>query len=387
MDGDGGRRRAADARQRPGANTRTADCILLFTHAACLTYNDDLRSEPTPATGQSLSRRLRWPPGGSGVAPTGHPPVAEPILIRLQLPSSDARRHKPWARREFTVPSSHLPVGPSNHGGQGRHQQHTGAAEGAGRARRGLALSQDRCWPFNRAAGCPHGLPPHRASISIAANADWRREEAIALAPPFASPNTGLLLICSASQGAALLFLQRHARLHCAGGRLGQCGAESGSSRHRRQQAPQGSQRSTAQAPAGPYAMTMPPRPCPACGAGYNADQLAAGLQVGLGVCVMLAALSPPAVWSALSLQPAAITPVYAVVTFCVVLQPNLGALPQQRPQQPRIGRRRPRRGRTAGFWAATAGTAPSLSHTHTHTALLLPSPRPAPQAPPPSLC
>jgi hypothetical protein len=40
---------------------------------------------------------------------------------------------------------------------------------------------------------------------------------------------------------------------------------------------------------------------------------------------VLLAALSSPQAWTSLSLQSAAITPVYAVVTLCVVLQPNLG--------------------------------------------------------------
>jgi hypothetical protein len=60
--------------------------------------------------------------------------------------------------------------------------------------------------------------------------------------------------------------------------------------------------------------------------AGYTAEQLAAGLQVGLGAFVLMAALSPPPVWRALSLEPADISPVYALVTFCVVLQPKLGA-------------------------------------------------------------
>lgn len=40
---------------------------------------------------------------------------------------------------------------------------------------------------------------------------------------------------------------------------------------------------------------------------------------------LLLAAVSTPAVWSALSLSDSSIVPTYAVVTLCVVLQPNLG--------------------------------------------------------------
>lgn len=59
--------------------------------------------------------------------------------------------------------------------------------------------------------------------------------------------------------------------------------------------------------------------------AGYNADQLAAGLQLATGLFLMLALMGWPRAWNALTLEDAAITPVYAVVTFIVVLQANLG--------------------------------------------------------------
>jgi hypothetical protein len=59
--------------------------------------------------------------------------------------------------------------------------------------------------------------------------------------------------------------------------------------------------------------------------AGYTADQLTAGLQLAVGLFVLLAALSSPQAWTSLTLESASITPVYAFVTLCVVLQPNLG--------------------------------------------------------------
>lgn len=59
--------------------------------------------------------------------------------------------------------------------------------------------------------------------------------------------------------------------------------------------------------------------------AGYNADQLAAGVQLATGLFLMLALMGWPRAWNALTLHDAAITPVYAVVTFIVVLQANLG--------------------------------------------------------------
>ena len=71
-----------------------------------------------------------------------------------------------------------------------------------------------------------------------------------------------------------------------------------------------------------------PSAPPPLC-AGYTSDQLAAGLQLATGLLLMLACFGWPAAWEALTLKSAAITPVYAIVTFCVVLQANLGAPPQ----------------------------------------------------------
>ena len=59
--------------------------------------------------------------------------------------------------------------------------------------------------------------------------------------------------------------------------------------------------------------------------AGYTTDQLAAGFQLACGLLIMLASFGWPRAWKALTLKNAAITPVYAVVTFCVVLQANLG--------------------------------------------------------------
>ena len=61
--------------------------------------------------------------------------------------------------------------------------------------------------------------------------------------------------------------------------------------------------------------------------AGYNADQLSNGLQLATGLLLMLGCFGWPAAWRKLTLSSAAITPVYAIVTFCVVLQPNQGAL------------------------------------------------------------
>jgi len=49
------------------------------------------------------------------------------------------------------------------------------------------------------------------------------------------------------------------------------------------------------------------------------------GLQTFLGFFCFLAMLSPPAVWNALSLEEANISPVYAAVAFMVCLQPNVG--------------------------------------------------------------
>lgn len=59
--------------------------------------------------------------------------------------------------------------------------------------------------------------------------------------------------------------------------------------------------------------------------AGYTTDQLAAGFQLATGLLIMMACFGWPRAWEALTLKSAAITPVYAVVTFCVVLQANLG--------------------------------------------------------------
>lgn len=50
------------------------------------------------------------------------------------------------------------------------------------------------------------------------------------------------------------------------------------------------------------------------------------GLQAFIGLFCLLAILSPPAVWNALSLLDANVTPVYAIVSFAVCLQPNVGA-------------------------------------------------------------
>ena len=79
--------------------------------------------------------------------------------------------------------------------------------------------------------------------------------------------------------------------------------------------------------PPPPAAPLWPRRPrcCSPIPAGYSADQLTAGLQLAVALFVLLAALSSPQAWTALTLQSATITPVYAVVTLCVVLQPNLG--------------------------------------------------------------
>lgn len=59
--------------------------------------------------------------------------------------------------------------------------------------------------------------------------------------------------------------------------------------------------------------------------AGYTAEQQAASLQVATGLFLMLALFGWPRAWWALTLQSAAISPVYALVTFIVVLQANLG--------------------------------------------------------------
>lgn len=48
-------------------------------------------------------------------------------------------------------------------------------------------------------------------------------------------------------------------------------------------------------------------------------------LQVLVGLFILMATCSAPTVWNALTLADAAIIPTYAIVTFCVVLQPNLG--------------------------------------------------------------
>ena len=77
--------------------------------------------------------------------------------------------------------------------------------------------------------------------------------------------------------------------------------------------------------PAAPAFPAPAPTAAATCPAGYTADQLTAGLQLAVGLFMLLAALSSPQAWTSLSLQSAAITPVYAVVTLCVVLQPNLG--------------------------------------------------------------
>ena len=68
----------------------------------------------------------------------------------------------------------------------------------------------------------------------------------------------------------------------------------------------------------------MLPNPSSFC-AGYTTDQLAAGFQLATGLLIMLASFGWPRAWEALTLKSAAITPVYAIVTFCVVLQANLG--------------------------------------------------------------
>ncbi len=48
-------------------------------------------------------------------------------------------------------------------------------------------------------------------------------------------------------------------------------------------------------------------------------------LQVTVGLFILMAAVSTPRAWNALSLADSALTPTYAIVTFAVVLQPNLG--------------------------------------------------------------
>ncbi|GAB4816536.1 hypothetical protein N2152v2_003582 [Parachlorella kessleri] len=58
---------------------------------------------------------------------------------------------------------------------------------------------------------------------------------------------------------------------------------------------------------------------------GYTEDQLRGGLQVTVGLFILMAAVSTPRAWNALSLADSALTPTYAIVTFAVVLQPNLG--------------------------------------------------------------
>ncbi len=44
-----------------------------------------------------------------------------------------------------------------------------------------------------------------------------------------------------------------------------------------------------------------------------------------MGLFVLMATVSAPKVWNSLTLADSAIFPTYAIVTFCVVLQPNLG--------------------------------------------------------------
>ena len=48
--------------------------------------------------------------------------------------------------------------------------------------------------------------------------------------------------------------------------------------------------------------------------------------QLAIGMAVLLATISAPAVWNALTLQGALLSPIYAMVTLCVCLQPLLGA-------------------------------------------------------------
>lgn len=44
-----------------------------------------------------------------------------------------------------------------------------------------------------------------------------------------------------------------------------------------------------------------------------------------MGLLVLMSIVSTPKVWTSLSLPDAGIVPTFAVVTLCVVLQPNLG--------------------------------------------------------------
>lgn len=71
--------------------------------------------------------------------------------------------------------------------------------------------------------------------------------------------------------------------------------------------------------------------------AGLTREQLRGGLQVAVGLWVLMATVSTPKVWTALSLPDAALVPTYGIVTFCVCLQPVLGQCGQPAPQ-PALG-------------------------------------------------
>lgn len=62
---------------------------------------------------------------------------------------------------------------------------------------------------------------------------------------------------------------------------------------------------------------------------GISGDHAKGALQLCVGMAVLLAAVSTPAAWQALSLPSAALTPVYAIVTLVVCLQPLMGAAAQ----------------------------------------------------------